>query len=256
MIESKAPSNGQTIAVWFSCGAASAVAAKKTVEKFGSMCVVRVVNNPVFEEHSDNKRFLLDVESWIGVKIEIATNSDFPTCSAVDVWEKRKYMGGISGAPCTYELKKKARQQWEQENIADWHVLGFTFDEIKRAERFVKTERSNLLHVLIEDGITKSDCFQILKESGIEIPEIYKLGYPNANCIGCCKATSPTYWNHVRKIHPDVFNERALQSRRIGAKLVRYKGKRIFLDELPLDAIGAPMKGMDFECGSFCEEVK
>ena len=86
------------------------------------------------------------------------------------------------------------------------------------------------------------------------LPAIYLMGYPNANCIGCVKATSPTYWNHVRQHHPDVFQHRAEQSRKLGAKLVRYKGQRIFLDELPPDAKGRPLKSMDFECGIFCEE--
>ena len=53
-------------------------------------------------------------------------------------------------------------------------------------------------------------------------------------------------------MHPDVFAQRAEQSRRIGAKLVRHKGERIYLDELPTDAIGRPMKNSDFECGIFC----
>ena len=52
-------------------------------------------------------------------------------------------------------------------------------------------------------------------------------------------------------MHPQTFNERAEQSRKIGAKLVRYKGKRIFLDELPEDAIGRKMKS--YECGIFCD---
>lgn len=106
--------------------------------------------------------------------------------------------------------------------------------------------------MLIDAGLTKADCFRIISEAGIELPRIYRLGYPNANCIGCVKATSPTYWNHVRKVHPYVFAQRAEQSRRLGARLVRYKGERLFLDELPPDAVGLPMKGLDFECGIFC----
>lgn len=106
----------------------------------------------------------------------------------------------------------------------------------------------------IDAGITKSECFIILSNAGIELPRIYNQGYPNANCIGCVKATSPTYWNHVRKMHPVIFEERAQQSRELGAKLVRVKGERIFLDELCPDAKGAPMKTMQFECGIFCEE--
>ncbi len=245
---------GDKIAVWFSCGAASAVAAKKTLEKYGDTCTVRVVNNPVAEEHPDNQRFLKDVEKWLGVEIETAINPKFPSCSAVEVWKKRKFMGGIAGAPCTLELKKAARQHWESLNHVDWTVLGFTADEQDRSDRFQKSERKSLLPVLIDERVTKKDCFRILFAAGIEIPEIYKLGYPNANCIGCIKATSPTYWNHVRRIHPEVFKQRAQQSREIGARLVRVENERLFLDELDPMAIGASMAGMDFECGSFCEE--
>lgn len=129
------------IAVWFSCGAASAVAAKKTIEIYGKDHEIRVINNPVAEEHHDNMRFLKDVESWLNVKIEFAINPKYPTSSAFDVWENRKYMSGVRGAPCTFELKKRARQIWEEGNKADFHVLGFTLDEIHRHKRFAERER-------------------------------------------------------------------------------------------------------------------
>ncbi len=241
------------IVVWFSCGVASAVAAKVTLERYPKE-IVRIVNSPVIEEDADNLRFLLDVQRWLGVNIETATNSKFPSCSAADVWQKRRFMSGVSGAPCTVELKKEARYQWERENEPDWHVLGFTFDEQTRFARFVKSERENVIPVLIDAGLTKADCFNIIQMAGIARPQIYDMGYPNANCIGCVKATSPTYWNHVRKVHPEVFDQRAAQSRELGARLVRVKGERIFLDELPSDAQGQPMKNMDMDCGIFCEE--
>jgi len=94
-----------------------------------------------------------------------------------------------------------------------------------------------------------------LLEEGIEPPRVYRLGYPNANCIGCVKASSPTYWNHVRKQHPEVFKQREETSKKLGAKLVILKGKRIPLHELPADAKGHNLKGMKFDCGIFCEEV-
>jgi PP-loop superfamily ATP-utilizing enzyme len=244
----------KTIAVWFSCGAASAVAAKKTIEMYGEKAIIRVVNNPVAEEDADNRRFLADVEKWLGIEIEIATNPKYRSNSCVEVWETRKFMSGVSGAPCTIELKKMARQRWEEENRPDYHVLGFTYDERNRARNFRMTERENLVCPLITHKLTKKDCFAIIRNAGIELPRIYKVGYPNANCIGCVKATSPTYWNHVRKMHPEVFAERANQSRRLGARLVRVSGERMFLDELPVDAVGEPMKSMRFECGIFCEE--
>ena len=247
------PKQGDTIAVWFSCGAASAVAAQKTIELYGDICTIRIINNPIKEEHEDNQRFLKDVEKWLSVDIEIAVNPKYPDASCVDVWDKRQYMSGVGGAPCTFELKKKARQEWEKNNHHDWLVLGFTAEEKKRHERFALNERSNILPILIDANITKGECYQIIQGAGIELPEIYKLGYPNANCIGCVKATGITYWNHVRRVHPDVWRERSFQSRAIGCKLVKYMGKRIYLDMLPPDAVGRPMKNMDFECGIFCD---
>lgn len=246
--------SGARIVVWFSCGAASAIAAKLTVDRYGATNEVRIVNNPVAEEDADNQRFAKDVGAWIGRPIETAINPKWPTCSAVDVWEKKRFMSSPHGAPCTLGLKKEARQAWEVENKPDWHVLGFTADEARRHARFILTERANVLPVLIDAGITKARCFRILGEAGIALPNIYLRGYPNANCIGCVKATSATYWNHVREQDPDVFDHRARQSREIGARLVRVRGERIFLDELKTTDKGRSMAGMNFECGIFCEE--
>jgi hypothetical protein len=246
--------NGKTIAVWFSCGAASAVAAKLTIEKYGAANTVRVLNNPVAEEDEDNQRFLRDVEKWISVKIERVINPYWPNASAVEVWNAKKFMASPYGAPCTLELKKKARQAWEKENHADYIVLGFTADEKARHERFILTERKNVLPVLIDAGITKQRCFEIVLSAGIALPRVYAFGYPNANCIGCVKAASPTYWNLVREKHPAVFAARAKQSRAIGAKLVKINGKRVFLDELTPSDKGRPLKNYTFECGIFCEE--
>lgn len=61
----------------------------------------------------------------------------------------------------------------------------------------------------------------------------------------------PTYWNLVRKTFPEVFNQRAEQSRLIGCKLARRKGKRIFLDELLETDKGGKIK--NYECGIFCD---
>jgi len=242
------------IAVWFSCGAASAVAAKLTLEKYGQNNKISIVNNPIKEEHEDNQRFLKDVEKWLQHPIVFATRSKYPDQSCIEVWEDRRFMSGPMGAPCTLELKKKARQEWEETNKPDYTVLGFTAEEQKRADRFKLTERDTLLTPLIDEGYDKQWCFNVLVDAGIELPAIYKLGYPNANCIGCVKAGSATYWNLVRETFPDVFEERAKQSREIGAKLAYYKGQRVFLDELPSDAKGRSLKNYDFECGIFCEE--
>ncbi|UXA48490.1 hypothetical protein M0D44_19810 [Xanthomonas prunicola] len=242
------------IVVWFSCGAASAVAAKLTIDQFGADNV-HVVNTPIAEEDPDNRRFLADVEKWLGINVEIAVHPDFPNSSAVEVWDKEKAMSFPHGAPCTRTLKKGARYHWEISNKFDYLVMGFTAEERDRHEKFKLSERENILPILIDAGLSKAGSAAVIQQAGIALPISYEQGYPNANCTGCSKATSPTYWNHVRRTHPVVFAARSEQSRRLGVRLARYKGRRIFLDELPSDAIGRPMKSLQMpECGLFCEE--
>lgn len=240
------------IAVWFSCGAASAAALKLTLERFPNE-EVRAINQPIAEEHPDNRRFLRDVADWCGIGIEEYTASKYPSGSAVEVWDRRKAMSFPRGAPCTRHLKIEARQEWEAINHPDWHVLGYTAEEKDRHDSFILTERENLIPVLIDAGMTKAACGDFVRAAGIRLPAIYDHGFPNANCLGCVKATSPTYWNHLRREFPEVFAERAEQSRRIGARLVRVKNKRIFLDELDPEAKGRPMWQMP-PCSLFCEE--
>lgn len=255
------PKPGDQIAVWFSCGAASAIAAKRTVDFYRGFCDVRVINNPIKQEHADNRRFLDDVSNWIGVEIETATHPDYPDGDVRQIWQDRQFMSSPYGAPCTDVAKKMARQEWERINHhggfgsdATWLVLGYTADEPKRYASFRKMERSEILPILLLSGTTKMDCYAEVIRAGIRLPAIYDDGFPNANCIGCVKATSPTYWNLVREKYPEVFWDRAIQSRLIGARLVRYKNERIFLDELPPDAVGRPLKNLaPVECGIFCE---
>lgn len=258
------PKEGDVIAVWFSCGAASAVAAKLTLERYGNLCDVRIVNNPVAEEDEDNRRFLADVQAWLGRPIEDARNPKYPLASAVDVWDRRGGMSFPHGAPCTYHLKREARYEWERVNMPGdatgpgyWHVMGFAVEEQERHDMFRLTERRNLLPILIDARMTRQACYEHIVNAGLTPPRIYELGYPNANCIGCVKATSPTYWNHVRKVHPVVFASRAEQSRRLGSKLVRVNNERIYLDELDPKAKGRPLASLQMpECGLFCEERK
>jgi hypothetical protein len=255
LLAKSVPGPGDVIVVWFSCGVASAIAAKKTIERYGDICTIRIVNNPIKEEHPDNRRFLRDVEKWLGIEIELITSSKYYEASAEAVWEDLGVMSFPHGAPCTTELKRLAQREWETANHHDFLVMGFTVDESDRAESFQFTERANLLRALEAENLTKEDCHAQIYAAGIAPPFIYSLGFPNGNCIGCPKATSPTYWNAVRQHFPEVFDRRAELSRRLGARLVRVKGVRIFLDELDPLAKGRPLKSMPApECGIFCEE--
>ena len=142
----------ELIAVWFSHGAPSAAALYLTVQKYGRDRV-RAVNNPIAEEDEDNHRFGRQVAEWCGVEIEEFGAPKWPAASAVDVWAKRRAMAFPNGAPCTRHLKVEARQAWEALHKPAWHVLGFTMEEKRRHDRFVQSERENVLPLLIDAGM-------------------------------------------------------------------------------------------------------
>lgn len=232
--------------IWFSCGAASAVAAKLGVEAYGDRCEV-VYCDTMASEHEDNRRFFEDVQRWIERPITVIRSAKYATID--DVFERRKYMSGVAGAICTTELKKLPREAFQHPD--DVHVFGYTAEEGGRAEDFEGRNPSLKVDwILIERNITKDRCLAMLRSAGIALPVMYALGFEHNNCIGCVKSASPGYWNRVRREFPEVFTRRARQSKAIGARLVKVRGERVFLDQLSPDA-DAPDDAI--ECGPVCQ---
>lgn len=239
---------------WFSCGAASAVAAKLAVAKYGAECEVLYCDTFMFE-HRDNLRFFDDVERWLRQPIKLLRSQKY--LDIYDVFEKTKWLVGPKGARCTTELKKNVRKAYQRPD--DIHVFGFTADEAHRVTRF-NAENPELFaeFPLIDAGITKADCHRRLAEAGIGIPAMYRLGYKNNNCIGCVKGASG-YWNKIRVDFPEVFAKMAATERLLDTAICKQEGatagirwrRRVFLDELD-PAAGRYEVEPDIECGVLC----
>ena len=232
---------------WFSCGAASAVAAKLALDKDPEALVVYC--NTIRDEHPDNARFMKDVSRWLGKRVKVIRSKEFKTVE--EVFERRRFMSGPHGAVCTTELKKIPRFEFQRGD--DIHIFGFTAEEVDRIERFKQNNPELLVeYPLQEHGVNKAECLNRIEEAGIRLPTMYRLGYKNNNCIGCVKATSPSYWMKVRHDFPEVFERRAKQSREIGCRLARVKGERVFLDEIPEEASLFPYVEESISCGPDC----
>lgn len=209
--------------------------------------IARIV---ISSEHADNERFAADCAKWYGRSITELRSEVYR--DTWDVWERKRYIAGIAGAPCTTALKKEVRFAFQQ--VDDLHVFGFTIEEQKRAEQF---RRSNpeleVWFPLIEAGLSKSDCHAIVRSRGIELPAMYLLGFGNNNCIGCPKGGAG-YWNMIRRHFPANFDRMALLSRSLGARLVKQGGERIFLDELRPET-GRQNDEVSIDCSPFCESA-
>jgi hypothetical protein len=238
------------IICWFSCGAASAVATKLMIAENAGKLPLIIAYTEVIEEHPDNKRFIKDCQKWFGQEIVILGNDRYER-SIYKTFEKSAM--NIRGAsPCTRQLKKNVRLKFERPN--DLHVFGYTSEEQDRYDRFIDANNIDVSVPLIDRGLSKIDCLAMLQNAKIELPQMYKLGYHNNNCIGCVKG-GKGYWNKIKIDFPEAFDKMA--------KLERFKKQTVFkdvyLDELPSDAGNYPEE-QDIQCGIFChmadEELK
>lgn len=236
--------NSNRTVVWFSAGAASAIAAKLTIAQNPSNLVIAYTDPG--SEHPDNKRFLDDCEQWFGHPIVRLKSKKY-----ADTWAVFDYGYLVSpyGAMCTTELKKKVRRQFQLPD--DIQVFGYTAEEQHRADRFRQQNiEVNLQTPLIDYGLTKNDCISMIDRAGIEIPMMYQLGYSNNNCIGCVKG-GMGYWNKIRDDFPDVFDRMSKVERKLDVAILKSNGKRLFLDELEIGR-GNHLDEPSFECSLLC----
>jgi hypothetical protein len=215
------------VVCWFSCGAASAVATKLTLAEQPDAVVA--YTNPG-SEHPDNERFLADCEQWFGTTVVRLKSSKY--VDTWDVWKKRRYIIGHQGTLCTVELKKRLRQDFERPD--DVQVFGYTADpkEIKRVERFRAANPDvNLSVPLVDRDLRKADCLAMVERAGLVLPEMYRLGYHNANCVGCPHGGFG-YWNKIRVDFPETFDRMAAQERDVDHACNKDDDGPVFLDEL------------------------
>ena len=190
---------------WFSCGVASAVATKLAIIGAGDT-PVEVHNISIKEEHPDNQRFLKECEKWFGVQIHIHQNEKYGG-SIHEVYKKERFIKSSHGAACTKRLKGEVYKEFNRPG--DLIVVGFTIEEKDRLDLLIDANNELVFMTpLIDRELTKRDCLAIIKRAGIEIPVMYKLGYQNNNCIGCCKG-GMGYWNKIKQDFPEQFEKMA-----------------------------------------------
>lgn len=236
----------------FSCGAASAIATKLAQAQHG---VVEIVNAFLLEEHPDNRRFATDCERWFGQPITMLRD-ERDGASTIRVFRRRAFMMGPRGAPCSIHLKRELLDRWKQPG--DVMVLGFTMEEEGRLEDFRDRNPTRpVLAPLIDAGLTKADCKAMVERAGIQLPFMYRLGYDNANCVGCVKG-GEGYWRAIREDFPEQFEANCLVQDELGpgSWFLRYrsgprKNERFPLRELPA---GEPRRNEVLpSCSFFCE---
>lgn len=248
----------------FSCGAASAVATKLTLAAHVPL-EVEIVNVFIKEEHEDNRRFLADCVAWFQHDITVLRDHKY-NASTDEIWRRKRFMVGMRNAPCSVHLKHDLLDEIAEESQAgqpgsfEWiNVFGFTSEEVDRFDRFRNNHPSWICEApLIDQNLSKSDCLAIIDRAGIQLPITYRMGYDNANCIGCPKG-GQNYWQAIRADFPERFAQvQAIQDEiGPGAYFLRFrsgprKNERMPLSELP-SGRGNMADEPSFSCSFFCE---
>ena len=239
----------------FSCGAASAVATKLILAEQPPNNVV-IVNAFLKEEHEDNRRFFGECEKWFDHPILTVRNVKY-NASVDEVWIRRKFIKRNNFAWCSQHLKREMLATVLLPG--DVNVLGFTLEEIDRFDKHSDRYPNEQFRApLIEHELGKKDCLAMVARAGIELPMMYRLGYDNANCIGCPKG-GQAYWQNIRADFPERFVQIQAIQENIGpgANFLRFRsgarnGERMSLAELPAGR-GDMKREPSFSCSFFCQ---
>lgn len=247
--------NTGRIVCQFSCGAASAVATKLAIAKYGATHDVQIINAFLVEEHGDNRRFAQDCEKWFGQEVTTLRDTKYGA-SVVQVFRQKRFITGFAGAPCSRELKRKVMDAWKRPG--DIMVFGYTVEEVDRLDDFRERNPDKpVIAPLIDAGLGKDDCKAMIQRAGIELPLMYRLGYDNANCIGCVKG-GEGYWRAIRVDFPDYFEAICLLQDEIGegSWFLRYRSGPLKDQRFPLRNLPAGDVRRNEalpSCSFFCE---
>lgn len=204
----KSVSEENPVIAWWSGGLTSAVTCWLCIQWFG-IEQVRVIMIDTKNEDPDTYRFKSDCEKWYGCKIEAISRTDFKNIR--EVWRHYKSLNVANGAICSAVLKREVRINFQKTNTFSYQAFGYDTSEMKRAVAMkLNYPESKPFFPLIIEMVSKRASINIIESFGIEIPEAYRLGLNNNNCLqtGCVQG-GIGYWQLMKVIKPEVFDEMA-----------------------------------------------
>jgi 3'-phosphoadenosine 5'-phosphosulfate sulfotransferase (PAPS reductase)/FAD synthetase len=211
---------------WWSGGITSAVACKLAIDMFGrENCKVIMLDTK--NEHEDTYRFKRDCEKWYGAEIYSESVIGVKYDSIEDIWIRFKSLNVAHGAICSTEAKRELRHEIQKKEEYDHQVFGFEFDkkEFNRAKSLsIQHSDAKPIYPLLMFGYDKKKCLEVVSEAGIEVPEAYRLGFKNNNCLNTgCVQGGIGYWQKMKREFPDKYEKMAEMEH----KLTELKGSPV-----------------------------
>jgi len=191
----------------YSGGICSFWAAKRVVAKYGAADVVLLFADTLIED-PDLYRFNQETSAHLGIPIT-------RVCVGLTPWQLFRRQGMIANNKfplCSIYLKREPLDEWHAQNCWEMDTtiyIGMDWTEGHRLENM----RRDKPHWRIEAPMTEEpiwDKCRMIAETeklGIEIPRLYKLGFPHNNCGGRCVRAGQSHFVHLLRVLPEQYRE-------------------------------------------------
>ena len=193
--------------VSISGGSASAVAADRVIDRYGSDAVDLWFADTLWEDPS-LYQFLEELEKRWDKQIIRYTDGRTP----LEVAEDRKLIPNNWAAPCSYELKQRPFREYIEKLDKPVTVhLGLDWSETHRhakpKEIYEAIPGVTVDFPLMWEPIPWRGYTLLIQDWGIKIPRLYELGFPHNNCGGRCVRQGLGEWMRLYKFLPDRYEE-------------------------------------------------
>lgn len=191
--------------VFYSGGIGSWATAKRVIKANGKENVILLFTDTLIEDE-DLYRFMNETIKELDVEFARIADGRTP----FEVYKDVKFLGNSRIAPCSHKLKQEVAEKWIKENFKpDECILYLGIDWTE--EHRTKAPRHNWQPYKVdfpmceEPYVTKEEMLQELKQLGIDMPRLYKMGFAHNNCGGfCCRAGQGHFANLLEQM-PERF---------------------------------------------------
>lgn len=162
-------------------------------------------------EHRDLYRFLDDLCNYLGEELVVDSDGRSPE----ELFFDNRALANNRMPFCSRVLKAERLQKWVRDG--DEILFGIGPEEARRAKRLIEvynwvSEKRGinikLGFPLISEMIKGEDVDAWLASTGIEEPEMYKMGFSHNNCSGGCVRAGKKQWKRLYEKMPEVYAER------------------------------------------------
>lgn len=198
--------------VMFSGGLGSWMTAKRVAEKVGVEDITLLFadvgsdRSPHVGEDEDTYRFINEAAANIGA--ELVTVSD-----GRDIWQVFKddrFLGNSRLANCSKFLKQKPCRDWLEANHDPAETIvyvGIDWSESQRLPAIEAGWAPYPAHAPLTEPpyLDRIAMLGALEAEGIEVPRLYRAGFPHNNCGGFCVRAGQAQMELLHREHPDRY---------------------------------------------------